>query len=742
MLPSLVEDLVSEARRVDERRVLVLTGDRSRCYDAAATVVDAADVGTEDRILVGNRDFLEGPRVGPRNADTLLGTTQRLVVLDWHDTCRPNALGQVVGTIDGGGLLVILAPSLEGWRTTTDEFHESLAVPPAAPDAVGHRYHDRVIDRLDAHRGVAIVDVDSESCHQDGLTDPAPRRPQPPPSHPTDPAFPNAAYEACLTRDQVETLSALESLRSGPVSVVIEADRGRGKSSVAGLAAASLAVEGESVLVTAPDADGTGPLFDRAKTLATTLGVLGESDPTDLHTTTGGRVRYAPPAEVTDVDEVDVLIVDEAAGIPVARLRSYLAHDRLAFVTTVHGYEGAGRGFSVRFRAHLDDAEHDVVDVTMRTPIRYAPGDPVEVWAFNTLLLDARPPVDQLVTSVTPETVSVTHLTQDHLADDDRLLREVFGLLIAAHYRTEPNDLARLLDAPNVTVRALTVDGHVVSVALLAAEGGLDEATREWMYDGGRIRGNMLPDVFASQLRDIDAAHLRGWRVLRVATHAAVRSRGLGSRLLGEVTAEAQSRDLDWVGVGYGATPDLVRFWEQNGFSTVHLATTRNDASGEYSALMLHPVTDAGDRLHARLASWFLERIPGVLGDALTDADPDVVRATLAATDAEPPVSLSPREWRVVAGAAYGPGRYDIDPAPFRRLAVAHLVDGAASVPPRGERLLVAKVLQARSWASVASTLGYHSTGECMRAVGDVYATLCDRYGGRVAREVRARYEE
>jgi len=93
------------------------------------------------------------------------------------------------------------------------------------------------------------------------------------------------------------------------------------------------------------------------------------------------------------------------------------------------------------------------------------------VWAFRALLLDARPPVEPLVDDATPESVDYRRLEAAEALADERLLREAFGLLVLAHYRTEPNDLARLLDAPNLEARALTHDGHVVSVALLAREG-------------------------------------------------------------------------------------------------------------------------------------------------------------------------------------------------------------------------------------------------------------------------------
>ncbi|MFB6086935.1 MAG: GNAT family N-acetyltransferase, partial [Haloarculaceae archaeon] len=184
----------------------------------------------------------------------------------------------------------------------------------------------------------------------------------------------------------------------------------------------------------------------------------------------------------------------------------------------------------------------------------------------------------------------------DDLLADEHLLREVFGLLVLAHYRTEPNDLARLLDAPNVSVRALLHEGHVVSVALLAREGDLPADLRASMYEGERVRGNMIPDVLTSQLRDENAGVPAGMRVLRIATHHAARSRGLGSALLDAIRAEFAD-EVDWLGTGYGATPDLVRFWAANGFRTVHLSTRRNETSGEHSVVMLDPTSDAGQRL-------------------------------------------------------------------------------------------------------------------------------------------------
>ena len=742
----LAESLREEAVRTNERRLLVLTGAREQGYEILESILDALPVPITDTTLVGPDDRLRCEQLPQANAGDLLGTTRDVIAVDAHDEFRPNALGKVVGAVDGGGLLVLLTPPLEAWPDRRGGFDASLAVPPFDIDDVTGRFKRRLVETLRTHRGIAVVDLEDDRIEADGLTDPSPRMPSETPTPPAEHRFPTATYEACLTTDQVDGVAAFESLSERDQAVVLEADRGRGKSSAAGLAAGAYATAGEDVLVTAPTARNTAELFDRAGELCETLAADATIESRRIETAAGGSIRFSKPATAIEtLESADIVIVDEAAALPVATLESLLAADRVAFATTIHGYEGAGRGFSVRFRDRLAESDHEVTDCTLVEPIRYAAGDPVEVWAFRALLLDARPPVDSLVVDAAPETVEYRRLEPIDLLADESLLREAFGLLVLAHYRTEPNDLARLLDAPNLEARALVSDGHVVSVALLAREGNLPPDTRAMMYEGGRVRGNMLPDVLTSQLRDEAAAEAAGLRVVRIATHHAARSQGLGSRLL-ECVREEFEPAVDWLGTGFGATPGLLSFWRENGYRAVHVSTTRNDASGEYSVLMLAPTSNDGQALHDRHADWFVRRFAALCSDALDDLEPDVARAVLhsVAGGAGPPLELTDHEWRVVAGAAYGPGLFDVDPGPFRDLVVRYFVDDpdAVDLSDRKERLFVLRVLQSRDWEAVADRLGYHSTGQCMRALGDAVCPLVDCYGTDAALAVRDRFAE
>ena len=740
-------ELAAAAAAANERRLLVLAGHRAACYEGARAAVRELDT---DRAVatVSERDVV-GDRVGVDRTETLLGTTYGCLVFDCHDTCRPNAIGRATGTVDGGGLLVLLTPPLSSWAGTRGRFEAALAPPPFSASDVGTRFRRHVIGTLRAHRGISIVDVDSGTRTKHDGSEPTPPSTTAPIRPPASHAFPEAVYDACRSADQRDAVYACERLSEPGAAVVLDADRGRGKSSAAGLAAAAFARSGKRVLVTARNDRNAAELLDRAaETLEALGGHLADGRGGDTGSslrTDDGEIRFLPPADAV-AESADVLFVDEAAALPVGTLRELLdAAPSACFATTTRGYEGSGRGFDVRFRDSLE-ASHDVTACHLSEPIRYAPADPIEVWLFHALLLDSTPPPGQLFEGTTAGAATYERFDRDRLAANESLLRELFGLLVQAHYRTQPDDLARLLDAPEVSVRALTVDGHPVSAALLAREGGLDGATRRSAYEGDRIGGNLIPDLLTSQLRDPDAATPTGVRVVRIVTHRAVRSSGFGSRLLAELESEFGTREpsddpaaVDYLGVSYGATPALLRFWSANGYRTVHLSTTRNDASGEHSAVMLRPLSEDGGELADRHAAWFGRRIADVLAGALDGLDPDIVRAALAAADAEPPLDLSEFGWRLVASAVDGPGHYDTAPGPFRDLAVKTLLDGGIG-DPDAERLLVARVLQNRDWTETAERLGYASRRACMRALGDAYRPIVDRYGGDVARTEASRY--
>ena len=82
--------------------------------------------------------------------------------------------------------------------------------------------------------------------------------------------------------------------------------------------------------------------------------------------------------------------MDEAAGIPLDSLATLLTfYPRIAMATTVHGYEGSGRGFLLRFREIIERHSRGWHPVTLGTPVRWAPGDLLEA-RINQLLLLGR----------------------------------------------------------------------------------------------------------------------------------------------------------------------------------------------------------------------------------------------------------------------------------------------------------------------------------------------------------------
>lgn len=732
-----LDDWRRAAGAAGHRVALVMTGDRAAAWHALAGATNAEGPGgwPGSRIAFAPGDA--APHTGwevlePRQAGELLGRGVDCAVVDMHDATDLSALCVAAGAVRAGGLLAVVAPELPRWGGPEDGLAQRLAPPPFQPFQVGRRTVDRLVDGLeDTGRRLAggcrlwrVAAPDPPA----GFPATRPPPPPPPPGH----RFSAATYAACRTADQrraVEGLEALapdrESGRMGSAAVVLTADRGRGKSAALGLAASELLSAGARVAVTGPGRGATAEVRDRC---------LAQ----------GAALAHVDPDTAGDLS-LDVLLVDEAAALSVPVLRRLAdAAPALAFATTVRGYEGTGQGFAVRFRGDLERRRGALVEVELEEPIRWASGDPVERWVRRALLLDAEPaPVDAVrVAASDPASVEIRPLRPRDLLDDEGRLGELFGLLVHAHYRTVPEDLARMIDGPNISVVLAEHDSTVVGALLLAREGGLDPATCEGLLRGAfRLRGNMLPETLTCHLAEPDGARLRAMRVLRLAVHPELRGHGVGRRLLDAGATLARDEGIDYLGAGFAATPGLMGFWSRCGYGPVRMAVTRSAVSGEHSAVVLGSLTRDGGALVQRLSRAFLRRFPHVLADALRDLDPAVAAAALraagraAAEHGLPPQDpdLGDDDWRALRACALGPALYDALVQPAWELVRVHLADPRPPVElDEGDReLLVRKVLQHEPWERVVAAMGLDGNHRAMRRLRRALGPLVEAYGPR-----------
>ena len=391
---------------------------------------------------------------------------------------------------------------------------------------------------------------------------------------------------------------------------------------------------------------------------------------------------------------------------------------RIAFASTVRGYEGTGRGFVLRFLEWLGQLPRPLEILRLEQPIRWDAGDPLERLVFDALALDAEPPGEAFIAAREPvdaERLRHIALDRDALARDERLLRDLFGLLVQAHYRTVPSDLQRLLDAPNLGAQVLLLDGRVVAATLLAQEGGLAADICQRMARGGlRIRGHALPDTLICHAGQRAAGELSMVRSVRIATHPALRRRGLARRLVAQVHGTC---DCDLFGTIFGATPQLLRFRRALGYQLVRLGSSLGARSGEPAAVMLRPVSAAAQALVARLRGRLARELPLQLELLRAEAELDPALVRELAADLPPALPLGERERQgIVDDYLFGPCHYEAAAFALER-TVEVLSAGLDELDPLSVALIRARVLRRRGWARVAREAGLPSVHAAQRAL-------------------------
>jgi N-acetyltransferase 10 len=189
----------------------------------------------------------------------------------------------------------------------------------------------------------------------------------------------------------------------------------------------------------------------------------------------------------------------------------------------------------------------------------------------------------------------------------------------------------------------------ILAVVQVALEGKVSrKAVEAQLARGQRSAGDLIPWTISQQFGDSNFARLSGARIVRVAVHPSAQGMGYGTRAIemlfrfyngelvsmpsGEVESEDENKSdegnetddsetpdlkskkgiageklvprkelpplllplteieaprLDWIGTSYGLTYELHKFWKRTGMRMLYLRQTKNELTGEHSAIMV-----------------------------------------------------------------------------------------------------------------------------------------------------------
>ncbi|MBN3573727.1 tRNA(Met) cytidine acetyltransferase TmcA [Vibrio neptunius] len=627
--------LMHSARTANHRFGVVLKGDELWQKQTLSTIKDLY-AGANIFQLGGDLCVDSDQRycVSYKHGLRLLGQECSLLVCDLSSEFDASSFSAVLGCVKGGGVVVILPPPSDSASLATQWLNSAL---------------ERLIciEQAQSFPSLPLVEkIESTPFLQQ-----------------------NIAVE--------KIRKVVEGHRKRPL--VLTADRGRGKSSALGIAAAELMqTRTLRILVTAPSLATVTPVFEHAQRLLPSASL------------SKGNLRYnassltfiAPDELIRQEPKCDFLLVDEASAIPIPMLKKMVErHHRCVFSTTIHGYEGCGRGFTLKFQQWLKQQRAGTAFYHLEQPIRWSKDDPLENWLFDTFLLNAElTPTETVLSS----DVKLSKIDKTQLISNPELLRTCFALLVNAHYQTSPNDLMLLLEDEAIQLFAAFNHGDCLGCMLTVCEGELEPTLIESIQQGNRRpKGHLVPVMLANQIGVGEAARQASLRIMRIATHPDYQQQGIGSSMVEQLSLGS---DAAFISTSFGATSELLQFWFKNGFTAVKLGIQRDQASGCHSVVMIK-----GQPIWLQIAeNHFEQSMPYLLGEAFNDIETDIVRNLLRKEDASDEFGGF---FELIARYCKGGAGYECV-APF----IANMLLASNTALQNSSDLMIRKLLQQRSW--------------------------------------------
>ncbi|ULN66563.1 GNAT family N-acetyltransferase [Vibrio gigantis] len=654
------------AQHNDHRYGVVFDGDFDWQNSAVTTFLQDADSQTVFQI--GGTSF-EGAIYAPvKKGQQLLGRECQLLVCDFREQFDANSFSAALGSLVGGGLLLVLLPKVDDSKNSESFGQRWLKL-----------HFDKLLSISQSDEQVSVVEaVNSlpQKLNHDSSTD---------------------RFEQQKTAVEL-VKKVVTGHRKRPL--ILTADRGRGKSSTLGIAAAQLLAErqGLNIIVTAPSVKAIEPVFSHALQRLDTCEVINAT----YIGSQGGSLRFVAPDELLkSKPDCDLLLVDEAAAIPIPMLKSMAgSYHRMVFSTTVHGYEGSGRGFGIKFEAWLSEHRPGWKGYKLEQPIRWNNNDPLECWLFDCFLLgdDVSPSasaVDELeeLPDGALNLLSLVELSKADCLVNPQKLQQCFSLLVDAHYQTSPNDLMQFLNNPAIHLFAAWQQDECLGCMLVTEEGGLDkELIAQVQVGKRRPQGHLAPVLLANQLGSVEAATSRCLRVMRIAVSIRRQGLGIGRWMLERLSEEAvQTEQADYLATSFGATSELISFWNGSEFEAVHIGHQRDQASGCHSVLMVKALNSSSQSWLKQIQNHFEHSFCFLVSGSLASLETDMVRVLL-------PNSLQAvSEFEIQLVRSYVNGGNSYDAISFSVLnLILHSNAREASISD----LLIAKVVQQKEWVA------------------------------------------
>jgi N-acetyltransferase 10 len=703
-----------------------------------------------------------------KETDKILGNTYGMCILQDFEAITPNILAKAIETVEGGGLVVLLLKGMKSLKqlyTLSMDVHSRYRT--EAHDDVTARFNERFILSLGSCETCLVIDDELNVLPISGGKNvkalPPPDLDEPKSEsqkelenmkeelQETQPV--GSLVTLAKTVDQAKALLtfvdaiAEKTLRS---TVTLTAARGRGKSAALGVAIAAAIAHGYSnIFITSPSPENLKTLFQFVFKGFDALGYLDHVDYSIIQSTNPDfnkaivrvnvhrqhrqTIQYIRPQDAHVLGQAELVVIDEAAAIPLPLVRKLMGPYLVFMASTINGYEGTGRSLSLKLIKQLREQSRTVSstvegtevtdrgtgkavkdsekslsggrslrEITLSEPIRYAQGDAVEKWLNTLLCLDATLPRSKLNTQGCPHPsqCQLLAVNRDTLFSfhpvSEKFLQQMVALYVASHYKNSPDDLQLMSDAPAHLLFVLVppVEDNAarlpepLCVIQVALEGRISkQSVMNSLSRGRRAHGDLIPWLVSQQFQDDEFAGLSGARVVRIATNPDYISMGYGSRALELMTdffegkfaslseengvvqeqtmtrvsdeelmgssllddnikvrdirqmpplfsklTEKRPESIDYLGVSYGLTQPLHKFWKRASYAPVYLRQTPNDLTGEHTAVMLRPLENTPDKtwlgafardFHRRflsLLSYQFREFPSVLSLSINES--------------------------------------------------------------------------------------------------------------------------